>query len=669
MLSLLMFVIERTYGTIVCVADTFVHALITLAEEAVQVLIKGIDAALKDATGEIVQALNGIRGLLNTFNIPAGNLDTAITALTNANFLDDTGILQSISDFDKEVPTFDEIIADVQAVVGLPFTTVQTLLNESYGNWTMDSAMFPTPSEEALTFCTGNDSITQFFDVLFIVAKSAKIIAIAGLLIATLLAAAFMLWLEVQRYRKTTIKSRVLQDRKPLDSTYIIGRPLTASAGLWVSEKLTKDPDRQMLVRWVVAYATTYTALFVLALAVGGFFSVLCQYFIMRAIQKETPGLSQEVGIFVANAMDAIDGSSMGWANGSNQAMLNLENDLNDNVFVYIQNATGSVVNLINEFESQTTTFLDKFFGNTAIGQSTENFVEGLLDCVIFNALNKTRDGIEWINAESHITFPRFPADMFSMGATKGGNTSFATLLTNSGNQTATEVTAALNKIVIELQSGVIQGGLIAFVLLMVYCLYVLLAVAQAAMRMTCLRERKSLDDAERQAGAVMKPGRTGANIEGGSFRTPRRPSVAPSYRLSNLDVTQLACDLSVVVPDTPSPGGRGSLAVRSEGHRVYEQPQLQQQHAADEDPFGDDTYAIGDDEVDNIVHGLRHSGELAEDSAERSSFSFGHHTHAIGDEEVDGVAGALRASTDGVLDTSRPRNRQAWMEGVDETK
>lgn len=137
--------------------------------------------------------------------------------------------------------------------------------------------------------------------------------------------------------------------------------------------------------------------------------------------------------------------------------------------------------------------------------------------------------------------------------------------------------------------------------------------------------------------------------------RTPRRASIAPSYRLSNLDVSQLADDLSVVVPQTPSPVKQSSAAV--------EHDKVQRHAANEEDPFGDDTYAIGDEEVDDIVHALRNSGEIAEDSTARSSHSFGHDTYAIGDDEVDEIVSALRRSSD----NSRVRNRQALNEDADE--
>lgn len=499
-LEMLMFIIERTYGTIICVATSFIKGLIALAAAAVEDLLKVIDEGLQELVGALSTAVddfaNGLNAAIQFFtgsSVPSlSAVDAAVDGLKNADFINATATFDSITDFDNKIPNFNSIIADVQAVIGIPFTTVETLLNESFGNWSMDPSVFPTAAREQLNFCTGNDTVTELFDVLFIVAKSAKIIVVCGLLLAALLAAAFMAWLEFQRYRKTVIESKVLLNREPMDTVYISGRPLTAKTGLWMSRKVSNDPNRQMLVRWVVAYATTHTALLVLSLAAAGALSALSEFFIMRVIQKEGPGFAQEVGTFVTNATNALESSSTNWANESNQAILDLQNDINNKILVHVQDATGAVVKLIDTFENETSTLLENFFGNNPIGVAADNFTETLLDCVIFNALNKVKSGITWINEEAHVTFPEFPFDTFSIGATGGsdGNSSFSTILNNSASQTANDITSALNKVESGLQTSIIQESLIALALFLIYVAYVFFAVAQAALRLCCMRER-----------------------------------------------------------------------------------------------------------------------------------------------------------------------------------
>lgn len=140
-------------------------------------------------------------------------------------------------------------------------------------------------------------------------------------------------------------------------------------------------------------------------------------------------------------------------------------------------------------------------------------------------------------------------------------------------------------------------------------------------------------------------------NEKCGSPKTTRPPSMAPSYRLSNLDISQLARELSIV-EGSPSPVKRRSAEVL-EAWDVHEE---------DEDPFGDETYAIGDEEVDGIVGVLHDSREAADISVSQLSQSPDDNPYTIGHEEVDGIVGVLRNSGE-MIENSGPRNRQAWVE------
>lgn len=96
------------------------------------------------------------------------------------------------------------------------------------------------------------------------------------------------------------------------------------------------------------------------------------------------------------------------------------------------------------------------------------------------------------------------------------------------------------------------------------------------------------------------------------------------------------------------------------------EHVQTQGVHAGNEDPFSDDTYAIGDEEVDDTVGARRDSREMADISTSRTSHRCGDNDlYAIGDEEVDNLVGVLRSSGE-VAETSRARSRQAWVEDAD---
>lgn len=144
---------------------------------------------------------------------------------------------------------------------------------------------------------------------------------------------------------------------------------------------------------------------------------------------------------------------------------------------------------------------------------------------------------------------------------------------------------------------------------------------------------------------------------------TARPRSLAPSYRLSDLDVSQLARELLVMQEDA-SPAKQRTTN-HGEGQEVHEEG-----GEVDHDPFGDDTYAIGDEEVDNIVGVLRDSRDMADNSTSQVSQSVNggdDDFFAIGDEEVDGVLDILRTSREIHPVSAEPRSRQAWVEDREE--
>lgn len=351
--------------------------------------------------------------------------------------------------------------------------------SESYGDWTFDTSLLGIPTGKSLTFCSDNSFIEDFFQTLMEIAANAKVVAIVVLVILSVLAMVAMAWWEIKRYRRAVQKCQRFANRVPMDISYIASRPLTASTGLWLSERFIRDPRRQMLIRWVIAYATTYTALFVLSLALAGGLSSLCQFLIMRAVQKEAPILATEVGTYVGDVVAELEQASTQWANASNTKILALQDDINKNVLSYVLTATSAVNATLYRLNDEVNATLVEIFGNTQL----EKFFNNIYGCILGSKITEVDEGINWLHNHSQVSFPLFPADVFTLG---DNDSTMSHLLSNSTTTTADEITAAVDKVVDALWDNIVQESLIALVLLLVYIAYVLFGVAQAAMRVCC---------------------------------------------------------------------------------------------------------------------------------------------------------------------------------------
>ncbi|KAI3395768.1 hypothetical protein diail_899 [Diaporthe ilicicola] len=515
---LILFFIEFEIGTFLCLSSAIAQAILEVGESAVKDTTEALNTAIKDivdglktATGTIDKDLEAVQDAVNSISlvhsvhIPStSDLKHNLDELGNVSIPTDS-ILSGMSDLEKKID-YDNVRNVAEEAIAIPFGMVKKLLNESYGTWEFDQSALPVAAKESLSFCSGDSTLEGLFEVLFEIAANAKIIAIAALISMAFLACAIMAWWEVKRFNRQLKKSQALRDREPMDMVYIAGRPLTAGTGVWLSDKLSKDPRRQLLVRWVIAYATTYTALFVLALAVTGAFSCLCQWVIMRAIQQEVPALTARVGDFAGDVVTSLEKASTKWANDSNGVILSFQSDINDEMFGYVRNATDAANDTINTFNRYMQEGLDKAFGGVP---QVEKFFNNIIQCLIGNKLETVQEGLTWVNDKARVTFPLFPVDIFSVGANDSiSNDSNATTFLATPSSTVTdEITGAVSSVVDMLRSSIIQEVLISLVLFLVYLAYVFFAVAQAAMKMA-MRDRVREDEGRQQsyAGDGRKP-------------------------------------------------------------------------------------------------------------------------------------------------------------------
>lgn len=496
--QLIMFFIEVKVGLILCFSTAIARAVLEVGESAIKGTTDLLNAAVKDIVGPLTSSIKGILdaagkaggiigGIDGVFggNKPdhnvADDVHDSLEKLNNLPPIDPDSLLGALKDVESKI-SYDNVKNVAKEAIAVPFDMVKRLLNESYGTWEFDHSVFPVPAKESLSFCP-NSTLEDFFEILFKIAANAKIIGIVALIALAVLACAVMAWWETKRFSRQLHKSEKLINREPMDIVYIAGRPLTAGTGVWLSEKLSTDRKRQFLIRWVVAYATTYTALFVLALSVAGAFSCLCQWIIMRAIQQEIPALAATVGDFAGDVVTFLEQASMKWANDSNGVILEFQGDINDKMFGHVRNATHAANDTIGKFDDAMHEGLNKAFGGVP---PLEKFLSDIIDCLIGNKLDSVQEGLTWVNEHARVSLPLFPVDVFSVGTNDSttGNSNATDFLSTPSSSVTDEIIDAVDGVVDMLWSSIIQEVVISLVLFLIYLAYVFFAVAQAATRM-----------------------------------------------------------------------------------------------------------------------------------------------------------------------------------------
>ncbi|KIH90022.1 pheromone-regulated multispanning membrane protein Prm1 [Sporothrix brasiliensis 5110] len=492
--QLIIFVINFYIGTYVCLSSALIHGGLDVGIGAANEATDLMNTAIGKITTTLKSDVSGVQDAINaafstiasassifgkTITPPTLDLSGPIDDLSNIH-IDDTSFVQTLQSLNATIPTYDEAENFTKNAISIPFNALKTVLNNTYGAYTFDTSVFPVAKKTPLTFCSGNDNITQFFTVLYDIADHAKTAFLVVLVLLAVLACVPTAFIEIRRWRSQQRRAKVLAQHgfDPLDVVYIASRPYTAGFGIRVASRFFQVGKRQLLARWAIAYATSFPALFVLSLAAAGFFSVVCQSILLAAVQKEAPALTSEVSGFADDVVSTLENVSTAWAHDANGVLLNFQSEINNDILGYVVNATTAVNHTLNVFTAEISSGINAVFNGTVL----DNTVQQIVRCLIGIKIDAIEEGLTWVHDHAHVTLPLFPNDTFSVGAKASitNDSSLTSFLADPGSVTSDDITAAVDKVVTALRNSVVQEALISTGLLLVYVVVVLVGMLHA---------------------------------------------------------------------------------------------------------------------------------------------------------------------------------------------
>lgn len=485
------FVINMLTQTYICLITLAVsgslEAAITVAEDVGNFL----NSTAQDVGKDLGSLVGGFDSAMNSFlsgiddvgsflsgkhlTPPTIDLNASIAKLDSLQL--PAGYDQGLAKLNASIPTFAQVNNFTTNAIKLPFEEVKKLLNESLGTYTMNRSLFPVPQKEQLTFCSDNQGIQDFFDDLVHIERLAKKIFLVVILIAAVLCCIPMAYREIRRYRFMKARAALIssEPRDPMDSVYLVSRPYTSSAGIWLSQKFSST-RRQTLVRWSVAYATTVPALFVLSLAIAGLLGCLCQYILLKAIEKEVPALTNEVGNFADKVVASLTNASTQWAIGTNDIINSTNAKINEDVFGWVNTTTTALNDTLNVFVDGMVEALNVTFGGTVLYTP----ILDVLNCLVLLKVQGIEKGLTWVSDNAYIDFPMLPNDTFSLGAMSkisdpSGNSSI--LSTGPASDATDEITAAVTHVTNAIAAAIRQEALVSTSVLLIWVIIALVGI------------------------------------------------------------------------------------------------------------------------------------------------------------------------------------------------
>ncbi|KAF2470619.1 uncharacterized protein BDR25DRAFT_325437 [Lindgomyces ingoldianus] len=454
--EIVLFVIHMMTSTYLCLITLAVsgslHAAVEIGNEISSGLNKTIDE-VTDGMGNAVKSVtDGIDKMISVlssvpfapdFTKPSINLDDDINKLKALEV--PPQLQQGLQDLNKSIPTFEDVQNFTDNVIRLPFEEVKKLI-AGMDSFEFNRTLLPVPAKEQLTFCSEGNSINEFFDELAELEVTAKRVALAVLIVAAILVIVPMAWSETRRYRKMQERTLLInKGHDAMDVVYLASRPHSSTWGLWLGRRFGST-RRQTLVRWVVAYATSPTMLLLLSLGLAGLFSCLCQYLLLRSIQKKVPELTNQVADFAEKVVNSLNNASMSWSGGVNGAISSLDDDINKDILGWVNTTTSAVNGTLNEFVDRMSKALNDTFGGTVLYDP----IKEVLNCLVGLKVAGFQKGLTWVQDHAHVEFPGVRNDTFSLGtlAKVSNSSTAAELLANPGGKTKDEISEAVDHVV-----------------------------------------------------------------------------------------------------------------------------------------------------------------------------------------------------------------------------
>ncbi|KAK7544078.1 uncharacterized protein J3D65DRAFT_5113 [Phyllosticta citribraziliensis] len=439
--------------------------------------ISNVAGDFQDEVNKLIDGINSIPEIFGGSGMSKLNLTKQIDELKNLQL--PSGLDEGLDKLNASMPTFSEVKNITNTALRWPFEQVKDLINNHTDTFQVDRSMFPVPAKEQLSFCSDNNGINDFFDGLVDIEITARKVFIAVIVVAAILVCVPMAWREIQRWRKMQQRAMLISQNPndPMDAVYIVSRPYTSDFGIMLANRFSST-RRQTAVRWAVAYATSMPALFVLCLGLAGLFACLCQYILLKTIEKEVPALTQQVGEFADKVVFALNNASSSWANGTNKAIISVNDNLNDDLFGWVNTSTKAVNDTLNVFVDEMSDALNSTFGGTILHDP----IKEVLNCLIGIKIEGIQKGLTWVHNHAHVDFPTLPNDTFSLGAAAalGNGSDTDSFLASPGSETADQVSGTVEKLVAKIADGIQTEALISTGIVLVWVIIALVGTIRA---------------------------------------------------------------------------------------------------------------------------------------------------------------------------------------------
>ncbi|BGO95607.1 hypothetical protein NBRC10512_006775 [Rhodotorula toruloides] len=442
--AIVLFIIDTYRSLYLCLLDLAVHGSIAVLvkgiEEAqgfVTDAISGVRTAIQASIGGIETALNKTVDVIDKIpgvDISLPSLDVPeLSALENVT-LPDT-LVNALTSLNSSIPTLSEFRSTLDNLISKPIESLRANINGTLSNSTIDVELLPIPPKQTMELCTNLDT-TWIDDVGSDLGKFVKVAIGLVVLVMALFIIANALW-EKWRYRVflggveaareawlndlLSAASSVAHDVKSqtanetLSTTNLLSF-LNASSHPTLFRRVSRlasvlrlstSSSRTNLI-WFLSYIAHPPAWAFLALGLVGLIVVQIQLAILEGpIRRMVRRRAEDgAGQFSSSVMGALNekmrDASESWANGTNKVILGLQDDVNNNLFGWVNDTTTSLNSTMNGFYTEITDTITEIFNGTVLEDPALN----LIYCLLGSKVDSISTALTWLHDHAHLSLP-----------------------------------------------------------------------------------------------------------------------------------------------------------------------------------------------------------------------------------------------------------------------
>jgi hypothetical protein len=219
--------------------------------------------------------------------------------------------------------------------------------------------------------------------------------------------------------------------------------------------------------------------LFVLALGIAGLFTCLCQYILLKQLEKQVPQLTNQVGDFADKVIFQLNNASQSWALSTNDVITQKQNDINDQMFGWVNTSVNAINDTLNTFVEETTKVLNATFGGTILYDP----IKEVFNCLIGLKIAGFQKALTWVEDNAHVSFPLMPNDTFSLGAVAsiaGDQSADQSFLATPGDAASDKISSAVVRVTESLYDGIRTETIISAFVTALWFVIVLIGIIRA---------------------------------------------------------------------------------------------------------------------------------------------------------------------------------------------